>query len=228
MLTINTIHNLDCLQGMKMMPDESVQCCVTSPPYWGLRDYGTKEQIGFEPSPEEYITNLVAVFTEVKRVLKSDGTVWLNMGDAYWGSGKAGKSSDYQTRHTEFGKQSKHTSRFGIPTTGKHPLLKAKDLIGLPWMLAFALRKDGWYLRQDIIWHKPNPMPESTRDRCTKSHEYIFLLSKAPRYYFDQEAIKTTLKDSSVLRLLQNIELQKGSDRVPGKTNGPMKAKTGY
>lgn len=225
MLATNTIYNMDCIRGMKMLPDWSIQCCVTSPPYWGLRDYGIKEQYGLESTPEEYVSNLVHVFSEVKRILKPDGTVWLNIGDAYWGSGKAGSDPLYQAKHTEFGKSSKHTSRFGIPTTGKHPTLKAKDLIGLPWMLAFALRNDGWYLRQDIIWHKPNPMPESITDRCTKSHEYIFLLTKEPRYYFDQQAIKTTLKDSSILRLMQDIELQRGSDRVPGKANGPMKAR---
>lgn len=168
---------------------------------------------------------MVHVFSEVKRILKPDGTVWLNIGDAYWGSGKAGSDPLYQAKHTEFGKSSKHKSRFGIPTTGKHPTLKSKDLIGLPWMLAFALRNDGWYLRQDIIWHKPNPMPESVTDRCTKSHEYIFLLTKEPRYYFDQQTIKTTLKDSSILRLMQDIELQKRSDRVPEKKKGPMKAR---
>lgn len=225
MLATNTIHNMDCVRGMKMLPDASVQCCVTSPPYWGLRDYGIKEQYGLEPTPEEYVLKMVEVFEEVKRILKPDGTLWLNIGDAYWGSGKAGKDPLYQAKHTEFGKPSTHTSRFGIPTTRKHPKVKSKDLIGLPWMLAFALRDAGWYLRQDIIWHKPNPLPESVTDRCTKSHEYIFLLTQSPKYYFDQQSIKTPLKDSSILRLLQDIELQKGSDRIPGKTNGPMKAK---
>lgn len=271
MLTRNTIHNMDCIRGMKMLPDASVQCCVTSPPYWGLRDYGTNEQYGLESTPEEYVAKMVEVFVEVRRLLKSNGTLWLNLGDAYWGSGKAGKDPLYQAKHTEFGKPSTHTSKFGIPTTFKHPALKAKDLIGLPWRLSFALqgfavvpmysfaewadilkearekndwelvlfvegvlrksnllegfKKSGWYLRQDIIWHKPNPLPESVTDRCTKSHEYIFLLTKSPKYFFDQQAIKTSLKDSSVLRLLQDIELQKGSDRIPGKTNGTMKAK---
>lgn len=227
MLAYNTIHQMDCLRGMKMLRDASVQCCVTSPPYWGLRDYGIKEQYGLESSPEEYVVKMIEVFAEVKRVLKPDGTLWLNIGDSYWGSGKSGNNPLYQSKHTEFGKPSIHTSRFGKPTTGKHPFLKPKDLIGLPWMVAFALRNDGWYLRQDIIWNKPNPMPESTRDRCTKAHEYIFLLSKESRYYFDQPAIKTLLKDSSVLRIQQDLELQKGSDRVPGKTNGPMKARVG-
>ena len=128
-----------------------------------------------------------------------------------------------KAKYTEFGKQSQHASRFEISTTGKHPTIKAKDLIELSWMLAFALRKDSWCLRLDIIWHKPSPMPESTKDRCTKSHEYIFLLSKTTRYYFDQEAIKNSLKDESILRLMQEVELQKGCDRVPGKTNGTIK-----
>ncbi|MCO5237920.1 MAG: site-specific DNA-methyltransferase [Chitinophagaceae bacterium] len=271
MLSGNTIHNMDCIQGMKMMPDASVQCCVTSPPFWGLRDYGIEGQYGLEPTPEDYAAKIVEVFTEVKRLLKQNGTLWLNLGDAYWGSGKAGKNPSYQLNHTEFGKPSTHASRFGIPTTGRHPVLKPKDLIGLPWRIAFALqgfaivpmysfsqwadilkearekddwelvffiegllrkydllgdlKKSGWYLRQDVIWHKLNPLPESVTDRCTKAHEYIFLLAKSPKYYFDQESIRTPLKDSSVLRLLQDIELQRGSDRIPGKTNGPMKAK---
>lgn len=157
MLASNTIHNMDCIRGMKMLPDASVQCCVTSPPYWGLRDYGIPEQYGLEDTPEEYVLNMVQVFAEVKRVLKPNGTVWLNIGDAYWGSEKAGNDRSYRGRHTEFGKLSTHASRFGRPTTGKHSNLKPKDLIGLAWMVAFALRADGWYLRQDIIWCKPNP-----------------------------------------------------------------------
>lgn len=130
--------------------------------------------------------------------MKPDGTLWLNLGDAYWGSGKAGKNSAYQAKHREFGKLSKNIARFGQPTTGKHAEIKNKDLIGLPWMIAFALRKQGWYLRQDIIWHKPNHMPESVTDRCTKAHEYIFLLSKSPKYYFDHTAIKTPAKGKTI------------------------------
>lgn len=151
----------NCLDTLKALPDESIHCCITSPPYYGLRDYGGEdEQIGLEETPEQFIENLVKVFREVKRVLHSSGTLWLNIGDSYWG----GKGASGQ--------------------------VKPKDLIGIPWMLAFALRADGWYLRQDIIWLKPNPMPEAVRDRCTKSHEYIFLLSKSKSYYFDNEAIR--------------------------------------
>ena len=171
----------DSVEMLKTIPDGTVDCCVTSPPYYGLRDYGKEGQIGLEESPEEYIEKLVRVFREVKRVLKSDGTLWLNIGDSYSGSGKgpSGKiSRDCQ-------------NMYKIGKGGNIPKgTKPKDLIGIPWMLAFALRADGWYLRQDIIWHKPNPMPESVKDRCVKSHEYIFLFSKKPRYFFDYEAIQ--------------------------------------
>ncbi len=162
------------------LPDRSVNCCVTSPPYWGLRDYGESDQIGLENTPELYISTMVAVFAVIKRILKDDGTIWVNIGDSYAGSGKGpGKSINQEQHHLE------HIHSKIVPQG-----TKPKDLIGIPWMLAFALRADGWYLRQDIIWHKPNPMPESVTDRCTKSHEYIFLLSKKPKYYYDQDAIK--------------------------------------
>lgn len=230
---MSKVYQGDCREELKKIPDQTVDCCITSPPYYGLRDYGTGKwvggdpncphrrmskrsdktitghkqdelagnvgdaiyktvcplcgavrednQIGLEETPEEYINNLVAVFREVKRVLKNDGTLWVNIGDSYSGSGKgpAGNlSKDYQNMSK--------IGRGGNVPTG----MKAKDLIGIPWMLAFALRADGWYLRQDIIWSKPNPMPESVKDRCTKSHEYIFLLSKKPHYYFDSESIQ--------------------------------------
>jgi len=176
----------DALEVLKTIPDESVQMCVTSPPYWGLRDYGHSDQIGLEETPEEYIKRLVLVFREVKRVLKEDGTVWVNIGDSYCSTAPGTKSAPI---HIKGCKQAKKDSfvvnRPQVPTG-----LKPKDLVGIPWMLAFALRSDGWYLRQDIIWSKPNPMPESVTDRCTKSHEYIFLLSKSRKYYYDHEAIK--------------------------------------
>lgn len=194
MFGVNRIYCTDCLKGLKSLPDSSVQCCITSPPYWRLRDYNIAGQLGQEATPELYVAALVEVLNEVKRVLKPDGTLWLNIGDAYWGSGKAGKNPDYQKKHTEFGKPSKNTARYGQPTTGKHAEIKPKDLMGLPWMVSFALRKQGWYLRQDIIWHKPGPMPESATDRCTRAHEYIFLLSKNPKYYYDNKAIKTQAK----------------------------------
>lgn len=180
------IHIGDCLQSLKKMPDQSVHCCVTSPPYFGLRDYGVDGQIGLESTPDEFVAALVAVFREVRRVLRDDGTLWLNLGDSYG---------------------------------------KEKQLLGIPWRVAFALQADGWYLRQDIIWHKPNPMPESVRDRCTKAHEYVFLLSKSLRYYFDSEEIKEPAAESSLARLSQpTLDQQIGSARVPGKTNGNMKA----
>ena len=216
------LYNGDCLDVLKQMPNESINCCVTSPPYFGLRNYGNDAQIGLEETPKAYVDKLVAVFREIKRILRSDGTLWLNLGDSYNGSGKAGSNPEYQAKHTEFGKPSKEKSRIGMPTNIKG--LKSKDLIGIPWRVAFALQADGWYLRQDIIWHKPNPMPESVTDRCTKSHEYIFLLSKSQKYYFDNEAIKEPLADSSIQRLSQDIDNQNGSDRVPNKTNGNMKA----
>lgn len=185
-MDINIIYNTECLSGLKGLPDNSVNCCITSPPYYGLRDYGNDAQIGLEDTPEEYIQKLVEVFREVRRVLIDDGTLWVNIGDSYNGSGKAGLNPDYIGKHKTFGKVG-NPKTFGIPTHLKN--LKPKDLIGIPWMLAFALRADGWYLRQDIIWNKPSVMPESVRDRCTKAHEYIFLMSKSRKYYFDSKSI---------------------------------------
>ena len=178
----------DCREIMRRWAAAGVrvQTCVTSPPYFGLRDYGHEGQIGLEQTPEQYVAAMVEVFRCVRDVLADDGTLWLNLGDSY-----------------------------GLN----------KQMLGIPWRVAFALQADGWYLRQDIIWHKPNPMPESVRDRCTKAHEYIFLLSKSDRYFFDAEAIAQPLADTSKARLAQpNIANQRGSDRVPGKTNGNMKA----
>jgi DNA modification methylase len=176
----------DVRERLKELPDQSINCCVTSPPYWGLRDYGNDGQIGLEQEPEDFINELVSVFREVKRVLRDDGTLWLNIGDSYSGSGK-GTAGNLGKKHNERHLENKTGGLIPIGT-------KPKDLVGIPWMLAFALRADGWYLRQDIIWHKPNPMPESVRDRCTKAHEYIFLLSKSPKYYFDSEAMKEPAK----------------------------------
>ncbi|EPM53074.1 DNA methylase N-4/N-6 [Pseudomonas syringae pv. actinidiae ICMP 19071] len=211
----------DCIDMMRTLPDESVHTCVTSPPYYGLRDYGVEGQIGLEETPAEFIARLVDVFREVRRVLRADGTIWVNMGDSYARSGGTYRKVPTtakvgSTRHT--------LEQMGDRTSTAPAGLKDKDLMGMPWRLAFALQEDGWYLRQDIIWSKPNPMPESTRDRCTKSHEYLFLLSKSPRYYYDQNAIKEPVALSSIVRMAQDLEQQHGSDRVPGKTNGPMKA----
>jgi DNA modification methylase len=220
---INEIRNIDCLQGLRELPDCSVNCCVTSPPYYGLRDYGVDGQIGLEETPEAYVEKMVAVFREVRRVLKDDGTLWLNLGDSYYGSSK-GSGGTYEA-------SAKQNTNKGANFLMNKKVIKIhsdeckpKDLIGIPWMVAFALRADGWYLRQDIIWHKPNPMPESVTDRCTKAHEYIFLMSKSARYYYNADAIKQPVVDATVLRLAQQIEKQKGSNRVPGKTNGNMKA----
>lgn len=225
-MELNKIYNEDCRETMKRMPDNFVDCCVTSPPYYGLRDYGHPDQIGLEETPELYVVKLVEVFREVKRVLKKEGTFWLNLGDSYAGSG-CGRNGDGNTGTLNSKKQRNNSGAnignlHGITKTGED--LKPKDLIGIPWMVAFALRADGWYLRQDIIWSKPNPMPESVTDRCTKSHEYIFLLTKSAHYYYDADSIKQTVVDATVLRMAQQIEKQKGSDRVPGKTNGNMKA----
>lgn len=188
--TMNKIINKDCIEGMKELPDNSVDCCVTSPPYYGLRDYGNDGQIGLEETPELYVAKMVEVFEQVNRVLKVDGTLWLNLGDSYssQGGGQVVNSIN-DSRIGGSDTQNKGASR--RPTNG----MKPKDLIGIPWMVAFALRSTGWYLRQDIIWHKPNPMPESVTDRCTKAHEYIFLLSKSQRYYYDHEAIKVEAKN---------------------------------
>lgn len=241
----NKLLQGDCLEVLKTLPDKSVDMCVTSPPYYGLRDYGTGEwvggdpncphrrlskqsektitghaqdelkgnvgdaiyktvcplcgavrvdrQIGLEETPEEYIDKLVLVFREVKRVLKDEGTLWLNIGDSYWGSGSRGFDfTDRLSDRSLLQQGSKGTiDLHNLPKlVGNANGYKNKDMIGIPWMLAFALRADGWYLRQDIIWHKPNPMPESVKDRFTKSHEYVFLLSKKPKYYFDHEAVQ--------------------------------------
>jgi len=168
---------------MRTLPDACVNTCITSPPYWGLRDYGHDGQIGLESTPAAYVARMVEVFREVRRVLRDDGTCWVNLGDSYFGTGKG------PTHPTGFHAGGNGT---GYPTRGvySHETLKGKDLCGIPWRVAFALQDDGWYLRQDIIWHKPNPMPESVTDRCTKSHEYIFLLAKQERYHFDSEAMK--------------------------------------
>jgi len=178
-----------------------VHCCVTSPPYWGLRDYGHDGQIGLEATPAEYVARMVLVFAEVRRVLRNDGTLWLNLGDSYAASGMGGNPAESEHR--------KQATNVGSLIAGRKPPvgLKVKDLIGIPWRVAFALQDDGWFLRQDIIWHKPNPMPESVTDRCTKSHEYVFLLAKSARYWYDAEAISEPVVSGA-----------NGSDFRTGKT----------
>lgn len=238
-----TLYCGDCIEVLRGLPSESVQCCVTSPPYWGLRDYGTAlweggdpecnhvqsknehggqradrcqegyrklyadicskcgahridQQIGLEQTPEEYVARMVEVFREIKRVLRSDGVAWLNLGDSYAGGG----GSSGHTSETE--NCGRKTESYGaVATGGRVPFgLKPKDLVGIPWMVAFALRADGWFLRQDVIWEKPSPMPESVKDRCTKAHEYIFLLTKSGKYFYDAEAIKEDSVDPESLK----------------------------
>ena len=182
----------DCIAGMKTLPDQSVHCCVTSPPYFGLRDYGMAGQIGLEDTPDAFVARLVDVFREVRRVLRDDGTLWLNLGDSY------AANRSYQVPSTKGGAKHGPGQAAGGKASAVPDGLKPKDLIGIPWRVAFALQADGWYLRQDIIWHKPNPMPESVTDRCTRAHEYLFMLSKSARYFYDAEAIKEPAKYSGL------------------------------
>lgn len=190
------IYEGDALSVLRTLPDESVHCCVTSPPYWGLRDYLVEGQLGLEDTPEEYVEKMVEVFREAKRVLRSDGVMFLNMGDCYARSGCDRPRPDHsgdkilQTRGIQA-----YSAASAAPSRKPPAGLKEKDLVGMPWRLAFALQADGWYLRSDIIWHKTNSMPESVTDRPTKAHEYLFLLSKSPRYYYDAEAIKEPAQD---------------------------------
>lgn len=265
-MSIKILHG-NCLQTLSSLQEKSVNTCVTSPPYWGLRDYGTAkwvggdpkcshmrttkinkntsnnvvnkawsegnvgdgiyksqcpkcgavredDQLGLEETPDQFIENLVKVFRQVRRVLRDDGTVWLNLGDSYCGTGHKGNTIDprYEGRNGQ-----------KVAVNNKIKGLKQKDLVGIPWRVAFALQADGWYLRQDIIWHKPNPMPESVHDRCTKSHEYIFLLSKSPKYYYDNEAIKEEIQDESAKRLLRGVsDNHKNSFGAPGQTPHTM------
>jgi DNA modification methylase len=178
---LNKIILGDCLTVLKQMPNQCVHTCVTSPPYWGLRDYGVDGQLGLEPTPEEYVQRMVEVFREVRRMLRDDGTLWLNLGDSYV---SRPQNSDDKWIDPANPRKGGKRCRTNVNE------LKPKDLVGIPWRVALALQADGWYLRSDIIWHKPNPMPESVTDRPTKAHEYIFLLSKSERYYYDHEAIK--------------------------------------
>jgi len=192
-----TILQGDALEKLKTLEDESVHCCVTSPPYWGLRDYGVDGQIGLESTPEEYVAKMVEVFREVRRVLREDGTLWLNLGDTYnanYGLGfDTNKDGGARKKVASLGPSfpREQQPRNGLPT---------KNLFGIPWRVALALQTDGWYLRQDIIWHKPNAKPESAKDRCTTAHEYLFLLSRAARYYYDQDAIREPNQPSTIER----------------------------
>lgn len=175
----------DCRQSMRSLADKSINCCVTSPPYFGLRDYGMDGQIGMEETPDEYVAKMVEVFREVRRVLRDDGTLWLNVGDSYAGSGKGAWDKREGQKERYVPKQDGENARHRLPSG-----FKRKDLFGIPWMLAFALRADGWYLRSDVIWNRPNTKPENVRDRPCRSHEYVFMLTKSDRYFFDYEASK--------------------------------------
>lgn len=186
MLEINKIHNMDCITGMKQLESETVHCCVTSPPYWSLRDYGVDGQIGLEETFDQYITKMVEVFREARRVLRKDGTLWLNLGDSYCSTAPGTMGDNI---HIEGTKEATRRARKILRPKTPYGL-KPKDLMGIPWRVALALQADGWYLRSDIIWHKPSCMPDSVKDRPTKAHEYIFLLSKSSRYYYDYDAAK--------------------------------------
>ena len=206
----------DCRETMRRWKEQGIkaQTCVTSPPYYGLRDYGHEGQLGLEETPEEYIKAMVEVFRCVWDVLEDNGTLWLNIGDSYNGSGGQGTKPNIMSKQAAEGRGGKAIKVDGI---------KPKDLIGIPWMMAFALRADGWYLRQDIIWHKPNPMPESVQDRCTKAHEYIFLMSKSQKYYYDADAIKEQMSEDSKARLTRGVsEVHKNVNGAPGQTPHSM------
>lgn len=184
----------DCRERLGDLDAESVQTCVTSPPYWGLRDYGAEEQIGLEETPEAFVEALVAVFREVRRVLRDDGTLWVNLGDTYIGARNGGIGSNSKINSTRNHKAVRHAQRRRGNVRGRAPGLKPKDLVGIPWRVALALQADGWWLRADVIWHKPCPLPESVRDRPSRAHEYLFLLSKSRRYYYDADAIREPQK----------------------------------
>ena len=191
---INTVICGDALSVLRTFPDECVDMCCSSPPYWGLRNYGVEGQLGLEKTPEEYVAKMVEIFREVKRVMKTEASLWLNLGDSYAASSKgSGGLSDKQDSNAGSRYEPK---KFNLNRCG----LKPKDLCGIPWRVAFALQADGWWLRQDIIWHKPNPMPESVTDRCTKAHEYIFLMTKRPKYYYDADAIRESQNENSIAR----------------------------
>lgn len=196
----NKIIQGDALEVLKTLESESIDCVITSPPYWNLRDYGVEGQLGLEKTPEEYVAKVVEVFKEVMQVLKNDGTLWLSLGDTYSTISGGMEQLKKQGKETpQYGSIPYASGYDGVGQEGKK-LLREKNLVGIPWRVAFALQANGWYLRQDIIWAKPNPMPESVTDRCTKSHEYIFLMSKGTKYYFNSEAIKEKLTESSIIR----------------------------
>jgi DNA modification methylase len=219
-VTVRIIQG-EALTVLQTLPDESVHCIVSSPPYWRQRDYGMPGQLGLEQTPEEYVDRLVAIFREARRVLRTDGTAWVNLGDK-WASGGNGGGGSFMEDRGEAWAHVKGNTGWRNPPAG----YKDKDLVGVPWMFAFAARADGWFLRQCNIWAKKNCMPESVQDRSTVSHEYVFHLTKNNDYWYDAEAARTPAAPASDTRLAQNVEAQEGSARANGgaKTNGPMKA----
>ena len=216
-----TILRGDVRAMLKTLPDDHFDCIVTSPPYWRQRDYGMPEQMGLEPTPEAYVDAMVDVFREARRVLRPDGSLWLNIGDK-WASGGNGGGGSYMADRGDAWSHAKNSKGWRSPPVG----YKDKDLLGIPWMLAFALRADGWFLRQCNIWAKPNCMPESVRDRSTASHEYVFHLTRQNDYFYNADEARTPAQPSTETRLAQNVEAQQGSERANGgaKTNGKMKA----
>ena len=220
-MEVNKIYTEDCRETLKRMPDKFFNCCITSPPYYGLRDYNHPDQIGLEETVEEYVQKLVEIFRLVREKMKDDGTLWLNLGDSYAASGRGGHGGSFQDNYV--GTRITKDNQRRKPAKG----YKRKDLIGIPWMVAFALRADGWHLRQDIIWHKPNPMPEAVTDRCTKAHEYIFLLSKNERYYYDQGAIREPASNNTHERRARAKVGQKSNpDELKNGTRPPKAYRT--
>jgi DNA modification methylase len=215
----------DCLQRLLSIPDNSIHCVVTSPPYYGLRDYGVDGQIGLEATPQDFLQKMVAVFREVRRVLRPDGTCWVNMGDSYCSTAPGTMGDKLNQRGILSGVSDRRAEGSRKPRPLTPEGMKPKDLMGMPWRLAFALQEDGWWLRQDIIWAKPNGMPGSQLDRCTSSHEYVFMLTKSANYWSDFDAIKTPTRESSLIRTAQDVQAQAGSHRANGgaKSNGSMK-----
>ena len=222
-MTTQRIISGDCIEGLQTLPDASVHCCVTSPPYWGLRDYGHDGQIGLEATPEAYVARMVEVFREVRRVLRDDGTCWVNLGDSY---SQPGASQSFRNATNANCNGCNDTKKPRNQIVRNHGL-KPKDLVGIPWRVAFALQADGWWLRQDIIWHKPNPMPESVRDRCTKAHEYVFLLTKSERYYYDAEAVSEAAKYAGQTGYFAGPKNAARSVRTGGATGGNEKPGSG-
>jgi len=212
-----TIYHADCREVLPQLERESISCCVTSPPYWGLRYYEGNCELGLEPDPHEYVRKMSGIFRDVHRAMRSDGTLWVNLGDSYGSGTHAFRPPSKNSSVGGWRSIANQLNRNGFP---------AKQLVGIPWRVAFALQGRGWYLRQDIIWSKPNPMPESVTDRCTKSHEYIFLLSKSRRYFYNQDAILEPVSPNTHMRLSQNLASQIGSARANGGTRAerPMKA----